>query len=108
MNLRDRAAWQVPAMLVAPLLALPVFAQAPAVPPGTEPGQVERQLQRLPEPAPPADRRRVAPPRLTEQAPADAQEIRIAVSRVDLAGPAYFFRNELLPKIDSLNGCEDL
>lgn len=105
MSLRGRTAWQL-AVLAASFLVLPAFAQAPVVPPGAEPGRVEQQLQRLPEPAPPPDRRRVAPPRLTEQAPADAKEIRIAVSRVDLAGPAYFFRNELLPKIDSLNGSE--
>lgn len=92
-------------LLALQCLSLNVLAQVPAVPPGAEPGQAQRQLQQLPEPSR-AVVPRPTPPRLTDAAPANADDILVNVSRVNLTGPADFFTDVEFPPSDSLNGRE--
>jgi len=106
MNIRAAKAAPWPGVALGLLVSPIVPAAQPALPPAVEPGQVERQLQLPPQPQPPPARPRVTTPALSDQAPPDAEQIRIQVTRIDLGGPAHFFNDLPLPETSSLNGKE--
>ena len=87
------------------LCALAVFAtnaQAQQIPSTVQPGSVERDLNNQPRPAPSGEVSIPAPASL--EAPANASEIKIHLTSIDLVGATVFPKAELAPAYENLIG----
>jgi hemolysin activation/secretion protein len=88
--------WMHCVLLCGSMVATTTFAQAPQVPAGAQPGQIDRQLQRLPEPTAPERMPPVVIPESPEFAPVNAEQIRVTLSRVEIAGNTVISTTVLL------------
>ncbi len=90
------------AAVICVLAVLAANAQAQQIPSTVQPGSVERDLNNQPPPAPSGEVSIPAPASL--EAPANASDIKIHLTGVDLVGATVFLQAELAPTYDRLIG----